>query len=204
MAVAGKVFESLFGDASNSAHFYAQIATMVAIGDVCKLVVEELTNWVVYSDDEYKFSKDIIFHNLIEALAKPATRPGSLNLHRSLLRFPEMSLLKPLLRQVIWGNGYNVVESMTEDPLVFHDQVLMLYNEWHRICEATGTDDSAQSGLLKGDDMTDLFFRLLMELSVTHCLPTDGSTPGSLSLQLPQQVSALSFVAIDMYPNLCF
>ncbi|KAI3835229.1 hypothetical protein MKW98_020345, partial [Papaver atlanticum] len=181
---------------------------MVAIGDVCELVVEELTNWVGYSDDEYKFSKDIIVGlmrskllNLAEysmgltklmmqdgiqllrkALAKPATRPGSLESSPRLVEIsgdvspnaPAPSgymvsngekanqsrdrVAPPVRLSVSRGNGYNVVESMTADPFGFRDQVLMLYNEWYRTCEATGTDDAAvtrsvsqlqQSGLLK-------------------------------------------------------
>ncbi|KAI3908415.1 hypothetical protein MKW92_020455 [Papaver armeniacum] len=75
----------------------------------------------------------------------------------------------------------------------------------------TGKNDAAvthfmsqlqQSGLLKGDDMTDRLFRLLTELSVSHCLSTEGLVPGSLSLQSPQQVPVLSFIAVDMYAKL--
>ncbi|KAI3844272.1 hypothetical protein MKW92_023019 [Papaver armeniacum] len=102
-------------------------------------------------------------------------------------------------------------ESMAADPLGFREQVSMLFNEWYRICEATGKNDAAvthfmsqlqQSGLLKGDDMTDRLFRLLTELSVSHCLSTEGVVPGSLSLQSPQQVPVLSFIAVDMYAKL--
>lgn len=46
----------------------------------------------------------------------------------------------------------------------------MLFADWYRICELPGANDAAftnyivqlhQNGLLKGDDMTDRFFRLL-------------------------------------------
>lgn len=49
-------------------------------------------------------------------------------------------------------------------------QVSMLFAEWYRICELPGANDSAcahfilqlhQNGLLKGDDMTERFFRVL-------------------------------------------
>ncbi|RZC53428.1 hypothetical protein C5167_012294 [Papaver somniferum] len=102
-------------------------------------------------------------------------------------------------------------ESMAADPLGFREQVSMLFNEWYRICEATGKNDAAvthfmsqlqQSGLLKGDDMTDHLFRLLTELSVCHCLSTEGVVPGSLTLQSPQQVPVLSFIAVDTYAKL--
>lgn len=46
----------------------------------------------------------------------------------------------------------------------------MLFAEWYQICELPGSNDAActryvlqlhQNGLLKGDDMTDRFFRRL-------------------------------------------
>jgi CCR4-NOT transcription complex subunit 1 len=49
----------------------------------------------------------------------------------------------------------------------------MLFAEWYRICELPGANDAAsnhyilqlhQNGLLKGDEMTDRFFRVLMVL----------------------------------------
>lgn len=58
----------------------------------------------------------------------------------------------------------------------------MLFAEWYRICELPGANDTAcahfvlqllQSGLLKGDDMSDRFFRRLM---VTHSLSLSLST----------------------------
>jgi CCR4-NOT transcription complex subunit 1 len=50
-------------------------------------------------------------------------------------------------------------------------QVSLLFAEWYRICEHPSANDTApahfivqlhQRGLLKGDDMTDRFFSLLM------------------------------------------
>lgn len=47
----------------------------------------------------------------------------------------------------------------------------MLFAEWYRICELPGPKDAVsacyvsqlmKSGLLKGDDMSDRFFRLIM------------------------------------------
>ncbi|MCL7024100.1 hypothetical protein MKW94_014519, partial [Papaver nudicaule] len=43
-----------------------------------------------------------------------------------------------------------------------------------------------------------------MELSVHHCLSVEGVSPGSLTLQSPQQVPVLSFIAVDMYAKLVF
>ncbi|KAL6321921.1 hypothetical protein AAG906_035821 [Vitis piasezkii] len=59
LAVAQKVFKSLYENASNSLHVSAHLAILAAIRDVCKLVVKELTSWVIYSDEERKFNTDI-------------------------------------------------------------------------------------------------------------------------------------------------
>ena len=53
----------------------------------------------------------------------------------------------------------------------------MLFAEWYRICELPGANDGAcahyigqlqQSGLLKGDDLSDRFFRRLMVIFLPH------------------------------------
>ncbi|PWZ58289.1 CCR4-NOT transcription complex subunit 1 [Zea mays] len=61
LAVAQKVFKSLYDNTSNTTYVSWLLATLVAIRDVCKLVVKELTSWVIYSDEEKKFNIDIIF-----------------------------------------------------------------------------------------------------------------------------------------------
>lgn len=52
----------------------------------------------------------------------------------------------------------------------------MLFAEWYRICELPGANDAASTqyifqlhhnGLLKGDEMTDRFFRVLTVLSLS-------------------------------------
>ncbi|KAK4801597.1 hypothetical protein SAY86_022084 [Trapa natans] len=59
LAVAQKVFKRLYENAANSFLVGAHLAILAAIRDVCKLVVKELTSWVIYSDEERKFNKDI-------------------------------------------------------------------------------------------------------------------------------------------------
>ncbi|CAK9174200.1 unnamed protein product, partial [Ilex paraguariensis] len=128
LAVAQKVFKGLYENGTNGAHVGAHLAILAAIRDVSKLVVKELTSWVIYSDEGQKFDKDITvglirsellnlaeynvhmtklldagrnkaatefsisliqslvindsraileLHNLVDALAKLAARPGS-------------------------------------------------------------------------------------------------------------------------------
>ncbi|KAJ0112073.1 hypothetical protein Patl1_00174 [Pistacia atlantica] len=80
-------------------------------------------------------------------------------------------------------------------------QVYVLFKEWYHICELPGTNDAActryilqlhQSGLLKGDDMTDRFFRNLTKIAVEHSIQSES----------PQQVQSVSFHTIDSYAKL--
>ncbi|XP_076942862.1 uncharacterized protein LOC143612873 [Bidens hawaiensis] len=59
LAVAQKVFQGLYENAANTSHVGAHLAMLAAIRDVSKLVFNQLTSWVIYSDDERKFNKDI-------------------------------------------------------------------------------------------------------------------------------------------------
>ncbi|KAL6569340.1 hypothetical protein OROMI_013854 [Orobanche minor] len=59
LAVAQKAFKGLYENATNSAHVDAHLAILAAIRDVSKLVVKELTSWVIYSEEDRKFNKNI-------------------------------------------------------------------------------------------------------------------------------------------------
>ncbi|KAK8969351.1 hypothetical protein KSP40_PGU002018 [Platanthera guangdongensis] len=59
LAVAQKVFKNLYEHSSNASYVGAYLAILSALRDVCKLVVKELTSWVIYSDEERKFNKEI-------------------------------------------------------------------------------------------------------------------------------------------------
>ncbi|KAJ4827650.1 hypothetical protein Tsubulata_008272 [Turnera subulata] len=281
LAVAQKVFKGLYENASNSFHVDACLGILAAVRDVCKLVVKELTSWVIYSDEERKFNKDITvgliqrellnlaeynvhmaklidggrnkaatefaisliqalivedskviseLHNLVDALAKLAAKPGSPESLQHLIEIvknPAASMSglaigkedkarqprdKKASNQLTANkDDYSTVESVEPDPVGFREQVSMLFAEWYRICELPGANDVAsthfilqlhQNGLLKGDDITDRFFRILTELSVSHCLSSE--VINSNALQSPQQAQSLSFLAIDIYAKLVF
>ncbi|XP_058212330.1 uncharacterized protein LOC131324368 [Rhododendron vialii] len=284
LAVAQKVFKGLYENALNSAHVAAHVAILAAIRDVSKLVVKELTSWVIYSDEDRKFNKEITIglirsqllnlaeynvhmaklldagrnkaatefaisliqtllindssvmselHNLVDALAKLAARPGSPESLQHLVEvarnpaanaatFSSISVgkedntrqareKKAPVPPASNKEDYNAVDPVEADPAGFREQVSMLFAEWYRICELPGANDAAcahyilqlqQSGLLKGDDMSDRFFRCLTELSVSHCLSSE--VINSAPLQSPQQVHPLSFLAIDIYAKLVF
>ncbi|XP_043707916.1 CCR4-NOT transcription complex subunit 1-like isoform X5 [Telopea speciosissima] len=218
LAVAQKVFKSLYENASNNVHVGAHLAILVAIRDVCKLVVKELTSWVIYSDEERKFNKDIAvglirsellnlaeynvhmaklidagrnktatefaisllqalvvqepgvsvseLHNLVDALAKLAMRPGSPETLQQLVdiaRNPaaNSAALSSLTtgkedktrqarekkqspgRSMAIREDYTNAESMAADPAGFREQVTVLFGEWCRICELPGANDAA-------------------------------------------------------------
>ncbi|XP_028103037.1 uncharacterized protein LOC114302239 [Camellia sinensis] len=87
-------------------------------------------------------------------------------------------------------------------------KVSTLFAEWYKIYELHGTNEATctrflsqlqQTGYFNGDDMSDRFFRHLMELSVAFCLSTEGISSRSLSFQSSQSSQNLSFLAIDVY-----
>lgn len=286
LAIAQKVFKRLYENPSNSLHVSTHIAVLVAIRDVCKRVLKELTSWVVYSDEERKFNKDItialirselinlteynmhlaklvdggrnatatdfaIFlvqtcvlqesgvsaselYNLIEALGKVAQRPDSPGSLQQLIEDvrnvssnaasqnassvgKEEKARQSRDKKAIPGRvGTTRDDSKltsrdggSADPAGFRDQVVILFDDWAHICDSPGVNDKAyavyisqlqQSGMLKGDDNSDRFFRVLTELSVAHCLASEISVSGSISSQ--QMTQGLSFTAIDMYSKL--
>ncbi|CAI0393707.1 unnamed protein product [Linum tenue] len=281
LAVAQKVFKGLYENTSNTFHVSACLAILVAIRDVCKLVVKELTSWVIYSDEERKFNKDITMglihsellnlaeynvhmaklidggrnkaatefsvsliqalvvdeynaiselHNLVEALAKIAAKPGSSESLQQLIeivRNPTANAAaisafavgkddktrqrKAPSQPSIGRDDFNNVESVEPDPAGFRDQITALFREWYRICELPGSNETTynhyllqlhQNGFLKGDDLTDRFFRILMELSVDHCLSSEVVNSGGM--QGPQQGQNMSFLAIDIFAKLVF
>ncbi|KAD3069237.1 hypothetical protein R6Q59_016720 [Mikania micrantha] len=59
LAVAQKVFQGLYENAANVSHVSAHLAMLAAIRDVSKLVFNQLTSWVIYSDEDRKYNKDI-------------------------------------------------------------------------------------------------------------------------------------------------
>ncbi|XP_048534491.1 CCR4-NOT transcription complex subunit 1-like isoform X2 [Triticum urartu] len=60
LLIAQKVFRSLYENASKSTYLTWLLATLAAIRDVCKLIVKEITSWVIYSEEENKFNLDIV------------------------------------------------------------------------------------------------------------------------------------------------
>uniref|UniRef100_A0A7N0SZB9 CCR4-NOT transcription complex subunit 1-like n=1 Tax=Kalanchoe fedtschenkoi TaxID=63787 RepID=A0A7N0SZB9_KALFE len=272
LAMAQKAFKGMYENVLSSLSISSHLAILAAICDVCKLVVKELTSWVIYSDEDRKFNKDIIvglmrlellnlaeynlhmaklidggrnkpatefsiallqallfeesgvtseLPNLVDALAKIATRPGSpvsLQKLMEIVKNPssisaakenKAKQSKDDKTTVASREEYPNAEPSEQEPEGFHEQVSALFVEWWRICELPGTNDMAcsryvlqlqQNGLLEGDDVSDRFFRILIEISVSHCVSSEGIMSGSaLSTQKSQPIS---FFAIDIYAKL--
>ncbi|XP_062209520.1 uncharacterized protein LOC133911335 isoform X2 [Phragmites australis] len=276
LAVAQKVFKSLYDNASNSTYVRWLLATLVAIRDVCKLVVKELTSWVIYSDEEKKFNIEIIFglirsellnlgeynvhlaklidggrnrvatefamsllqtlitqdsvsiselYNVVDALSKLARRPGSPESLQQLIEIArnnantttgfvvgkdeKVKLTKD--KQVLSTRATKEESTVNEITSVDPSQVAVLFSEWCQMCDHLSASDVAysrfvtqlqQDGLLKGDDISECFFRILTELAVTHSLVSEHIVaPGGSSQQSPQQPQ-VSYFSIDSYAKL--
>ncbi|CAK9208187.1 unnamed protein product [Sphagnum jensenii] len=287
LAIAQKVFKRLYENTTSNVHVSVHLAILESIRDVCKRVVKELTSWVIYSDDERKFNREITvglirseliiltdynlhlaklidggrnkdavefaaylvktcviddagvsnteFYNVIEALGKLAARPGSPESLQQLVEIAKstssasgqgsastgkddksrLTKDKKLLSNRNAGlrdDGKVGSRDMAAgDPAGLRDQVAVLFDEWARICDGPGSNDKAYAiylsqlqhlGMLKGDDFSDRFFRILIELAVTHCLNTETQLASSGPGDPRQQGLNLSFVAIDMFAKL--
>ncbi|XP_020701272.1 CCR4-NOT transcription complex subunit 1 isoform X2 [Dendrobium catenatum] len=283
LAVAQKVFKSLYESSSNATYVGAYLAILAAIRDVCKLVVKELTSWVIYSDEERKFNREITIglirsellnlseynmhiaklidggrntatdfaislvqalvvnepgvsvselYHLIDALTKLAMRPGSPESLQQLIEIArnnstginslssstasrdEKTRQSKDKMQVLISRSSTTREendSGGSELAGFREQASLLFAEWCRICDLPTANDTVfnnylaqlqQTGLLKGDDMTDRFFRVLTELSVARCLSSEQTgITGSLPIQ-STQIQNLSFGAIDAFAKL--
>ncbi|XP_073064928.1 uncharacterized protein [Primulina eburnea] len=283
LAVAQEAFKGLYEKAANRAHVSAHLAILAAIRDVSKLVVKELTSWVMYSDEDRKFNKDITvgligsellnlaeydvymaklidtgrnkaatefaisliqtivvndskviseLHNLVDALAKLAARPGSPESLQQLVEIAKNPTANPTtLPTVIVGKednmrsskdkkaaglpgsckeDYSATESVDPDPAGLHEQVSMLFAEWYQICELPGANDTAcacyvlhlQQRGLLNGDDTSEHFFRRL---------TELSVSHCLSSEVINSSSSqsrvgqpLSFLAIDIYAKLVF
>ncbi|VVA89571.1 unnamed protein product [Arabis nemorensis] len=284
LAVAQRAFKALYENASSNLNVSANLAILVAIRDVCKLVVKELTSWVIYSEEERKLNKDITIgliqrellnlaeynvhmakhldggrnksatefaisllqslvteessviselHSLVDALAKLASKSGSSESLQQLIdiiRNPVTNTAglsesatanenndRPSKDEKVASNTTTKTEENTSlefvesDPVGFRNRVTSLFERWFKICDHPGANETAcsqyvlqlhQSGLLKGDDTTESFFRILLELSVDHCISSEEISSGAV--QSPQQAQSPSFLIIDIYAKLVF
>ncbi|KAI5070413.1 hypothetical protein GOP47_0014756 [Adiantum capillus-veneris] len=284
-----KAFKRLYENVTSTLHVATYLAVLACIRDVCNRVVKEITSWVMYSDEDRKYNKEILvglirselihladynvylaklidggrnslamefaihlvqtlvvqenlvtgveLFNVIEALGKVAQRPGASDSLQRLLEFvknlalthggqsgpiggkeDKMRLSKEK-RPSSRGSGSalreeskaTVKDTASIDPAGLQEQVAMLFEEWLTIWDTSGSQNNDKtfavyiskiqhSGMLKGDDITDRFFRILTELAVARCLNTESQLPGASGIAFSQQ--GPSFAAIDAYAKL--
>ncbi|VAI11401.1 unnamed protein product [Triticum turgidum subsp. durum] len=156
--------------------------------------------------------------DVVDVLSKISRRPGSPELMRQVNEIarnnannaPAFAFGKD---KKVLPNRANKEENSVSDATVadsvgFQDQVAHLFSEWCQICDHPNASDAAYSrfvmqlqhiGLLKGDEFTERFFRILTELAVAHSLVSEQiNAPGGLS----QQSSHISYFPIDSYSKL--
>lgn len=277
LAIAQKVFKRLYENTTSQAHVVVHLGILESIRDVCKRVVKELTSWVVYSDDDRKYNREITvglirselinltdynlhlakwidggrnkdavdfaaylvktcvieeagvssteFYNVIDALGKLAARPGSPESLQQLVEIAKGTPNKddkgrlskekkqPPSGRVVGPSETKSSMRETGDPAGLQEQASQFFHEWARICNTPGAaNDKAyaiyisqlqSSGMLKGDDITDRFFRIQLELAESYCVNSETLQPTTAIGESRQQdASNLSFAAIDIVAKL--
>ncbi|KAL4585826.1 hypothetical protein LXL04_010452 [Taraxacum kok-saghyz] len=172
-SVAETVFEGLYEIEANNAHINAHIAILAAVCDVSKLVGRELTNWVLHSDDEKKFNKNItvgLIHRELLNLTKYDSHMAKLIGSRkstgaatefciSLVRTLEaidprlLSTLQNVVNTLAKVANYLVAKRDDDGPLIsskpdppgFHFQVAILFADWLEIHDHPDVSDETRA-----------------------------------------------------------
>ncbi|KMZ62601.1 hypothetical protein ZOSMA_450G00130 [Zostera marina] len=175
--------------------------------------VMSLVYSLIVQDSSFSMSE---FCNLLDLLTKLSTRSGASDSLHQLIEMAKNSIGTNLsqeeksrqfmdkktnsVRSASSMEEYISSESLVADPIDFREKVSRLFSDWFRICESPANDAIAtcflsqlqKNGLLNGDDLTDHFFRIITEISVTNCLTSEQMTAS------PQQIQQFSFLFIDI------
>ncbi|KAM0835819.1 hypothetical protein ACQ4PT_062703 [Festuca glaucescens] len=165
-------------------------------------------------------------YDVVDALSKISRRPGSPESLPQLLEIARSNAnnapgfafgkdekaIQSKDKKVLFSRTNKEENSVNDtthaDSISFQEQVAHLFSEWCQVCDHPSASDAAYSryvmqlqhiGLLKGDEFTERFFRVLTELAVTHSLISEQIVaPGGLS----QHSSHISYLPIDSYSKL--
>ncbi|KAM0926260.1 hypothetical protein ACQ4PT_003393 [Festuca glaucescens] len=165
-------------------------------------------------------------YDVVEALSKISRRPGSPESLPQLLEIARSNAnnapgfafgkdekaIQSKDKKVLFSRTNKEENSVNDtthaDSIAFQEQVAHLFSEWCQVCDHPSASDAAYSryvmqlqhiGLLKGDEFTERFLRVLTELAVTHSLISEQIVaPGGLS----QHSSHISYLPIDSYSKL--
>ncbi|CAA6673569.1 unnamed protein product [Spirodela intermedia] len=225
LAVAQKVFRSLYENASNNLHVSSHLAILSAIRDVCKLVVKELTKiavGLIYSELLNLAEYNAHLAKLIDGGRNKTATEFAIALVQTLVS-QESSLSAELYNTIdALSTSSNVIsvpgfpaakEEKTRQPK--EKKVSLLFADWFRLNDLPATDAAythyisqlQQNGFLKGGRTNGQLLPTticcnVQEISVGHCISSEQTiTTSQLSIQSPHQVQHLSFSAIDAYAN---
>ncbi|EPS67619.1 hypothetical protein M569_07155, partial [Genlisea aurea] len=132
LAVAQRAFKNLYDNAPTNTHIDTHLSMLASVRDVSKLIVKELTNWVIYSEDDRKFNRDIAI-GLIQC---------------DLLNLAEYSLH---MAKLIDGGRNKVATEFAISliqALIVQDSRLV--TEMHSIVEALAKANTTQSSIIPG------------------------------------------------------
>ncbi|KAL0425804.1 UNVERIFIED_CONTAM: CCR4-NOT transcription complex subunit [Sesamum radiatum] len=219
LAVAQKVFKGLYENASNSAHVDAHLAILAAIRDVSKLVVKELTSWVIYSEEDRKFNKDITIGlirsellnlaeynvhmaKLLDAGRNKAATEFVISLIQTLVINDSKLAARPgspeSLQQLV-EIAKNPASAATLSPVAAgkEDNMRTPRDKKATVLPGASREDYTATELVDSDPAG--FHE--QELSVSHCVSSEvmNSSPSP-----SHQGQPLSFLAIDICAKLVF
>jgi CCR4-NOT transcription complex subunit 1 len=139
----------------------------------------------------------------MELLSKLATRVSGGN---AVLQLVEEARRVSLLRsgKPPPGAAAGVLPEGPKDPPQLVEAIMKLFDRWARLLEeapqekvhAPFVTELQAAGFLKGDEMTERFLRIMIQLAVQHCLRSEAAAAASMPPGAPRP-APLSFIAVD-------
>ncbi|CAI9279427.1 unnamed protein product [Lactuca saligna] len=231
LAVAQTVFESLYENAANYVHVNADLDILAGVCDVSKLVGRELTSWVVHSDDERRFNKDITVGlirrellNLTEYDAYMARLIDGGKSGATIEFFISLVETLKLSDAGVLSSLHNVIHSLSKvtkhpvaskddddafissepDPPTFHWQVSKIFNDWCRIRDRHGVNDAARAHFILELHQNVLSRADDMPNRFFRRLMELGVSHYLSSQGTNEEANLSSFLVIDIYADLVF
>uniref|UniRef100_A0A7I4E1I6 CCR4-Not complex component Not1 C-terminal domain-containing protein n=1 Tax=Physcomitrium patens TaxID=3218 RepID=A0A7I4E1I6_PHYPA len=199
-AIAQMVFKRLYDNTTSQIHVLVHLNILESIRDVCRRVVKELTSWVVYSDEDRKFNREItvgfIRSELINltdyGLHLTKCIDGGRN--NDAVSFAAYLVKTCVIEEagVTSTEFYNVIEALGK--LAARPGTPESLQELVEIAKGTPSTNKDDKGRLSKEKK---------ELAESHCLNSETSHPVTVGSESRlQEGSNMSFAAIDMVAKL--